>query len=139
MEKAINAEAKAMLQSSSSTRDMDSRYPRGNRPTKKEERYCGGKNKSTNSALADTSSGKQSSSTQQTSSAKLKKDQDYQQGLRRRGGRGQGCNTDSPATGVNIVLKKEGRDISQVECYNCHRKEHYSNKCPRNLKKELKN
>ena len=77
VEKAVNAEAKAMLQSSASTRDMDSRCPRGNRPAKKEDKDSSGKNKSTDSPSADTSSGKQSSSTQQTSS-NPKKDQDHQ-------------------------------------------------------------
>ena len=85
VEKAVNAEAKALLQSSASTRDMDSRCPRGNRPARKEEKDS--KNKSADSASADTSSGKQSSSTQQTSSANSKKDQNHQQGdFRRQGG-----------------------------------------------------
>ena len=80
VEKTINAEAKTMLQSSSSTHNMDSRYLRRNSPTKKEEKDSDGKNKSTNSPSANTSSGKQSSSTKQTSSANLKKNQDHQQG-----------------------------------------------------------
>ena len=63
VKKAVNVEAKALLQSSSSTRNMDSRCPQGNRPTKKEEKDFNGKNKSTDSALADISSGKQLSST----------------------------------------------------------------------------
>ena len=123
VEKTINTEAKAMLQSSTSTCDMDSRCPRGNRPTKKEEKNSSGKIKSTDSPFADTSSGKQSFSTQQTSS-NPKKDQDHQQGSRHRGRRGgQGCNTNSPSTGVNVVPTKEkDRDISKVECFNCHRK-----------------
>ena len=53
---------------------MDSRYPQGNR--KKDEKDFG-KNKSTDSAPTDTSNGKQSSSTQQTSSANPMKDQDH--------------------------------------------------------------
>ena len=65
-----------MLQSSFNTRNMDSRCPQGNRPVKKGERDSR-KNKSTNSAPADTSSKKQSSSTQQTSFANPKKDQDH--------------------------------------------------------------
>ena len=73
VKKAVNAKAKALLQSSSSIRDMDSRCFRGNRPAKKEEKDSGGKNKSTDSLSSDTSSGKQSSSTQQTSSANPKK------------------------------------------------------------------
>ena len=63
VEKAVNAEAKVILQSFSITRDIDSRWPRRNRPIRKEEKDSGGKNKSTNSAPADTSSGKQTSST----------------------------------------------------------------------------
>ena len=74
VKKTINAEAKAMLQSSSSTRDIDSRCFRGNRTAKKKEKDSGGKNKSIDSPSADTSSRKQSSSTQQTSSANPKKD-----------------------------------------------------------------
>ena len=120
VEKTVNAEAKALLQSPASTRNIDSRCPRGSRPAKREEKDSGGKNKSTNSTPADTSSRKQSSSARQTSSANPKKDQDHQRGPRRRRGRGHGRNPDSPATSINIVPTKEGRDMSQVECYNCH-------------------
>ena len=63
VEKAVNTKAKALLQSSSSTRDMDSRYPQENRPVKKDEKDFGGKNKSTDSTSADMSNGKQSFST----------------------------------------------------------------------------
>ena len=88
VEKAVNVKAKASLQSSSITRNIDSRCPQGNKPAKKEEKDLGRKNKSTDSPSADTSSGKQFSSTQQTSSANPKKDQDHQQGgSRRQGGR----------------------------------------------------
>ena len=136
VEKAVNAEAKTLLQSSASTHNMDSRCLRGNRSTKKEEKDSSRKNKSTDSVPADTSSEKQSSSTQQTSSANPKKDQDHQQGSRRRGGQQrQGQGHDSPATGVNAsTVKKEMKDISQVECYNCHRKGHYAIKCPQRPK-----
>ena len=63
-----------MLQSSSSTRNIDSMCSQRNR--KKDKKDFGRKNKSINSVSADTSSEKQSSSTQQTYSANLKKDQD---------------------------------------------------------------
>ena len=72
VEKAVNAKAKTMLQSSSSTQDMDSTCLWENR--KKDEKDFGGKNKSTDSASTDTSSGKQSSSPQQTFSANPKKE-----------------------------------------------------------------
>ena len=64
VKKAVNAEAKALLQSSSSICDMDSRCLRKNRPARKEKKDSGRKNKSNDSPFADMSSGEQSSSTQ---------------------------------------------------------------------------
>ena len=126
-----------MLQSSSITCDIDSKYPRGNRPAKKEEKDFGGKNKSTDSAPADISSGKQTSSTQQTFFAHLKKD--HRGGPQRGRGRGQDSQgQDSPATGVNAIPKKE-EDLSQVECFHCRKKGHFANRCPQKKKQESKN
>ena len=132
VEKAFNAEVKAMLQSFSTTRNMDSRSPRGIRPARKEEKDSGGKNKSTNSAFANTSSGKQTSSTQQASSAHPKKD--HCGGPRRGRERGQ----NSPATDVNTIPKKE-EDISQVECFHCRKKGHFANRSLQKKKQGSKN
>ena len=63
VEKAVNAEIKMLLQSSSSTHNIDSKSPWGNKLVKKEGKDTGGKNNSTDSAFANKSSGKQSSST----------------------------------------------------------------------------
>ena len=123
VKKTVNAEAKTLLQSSASTRDMDSRCPQGNRPAKKEEKNFGGKNKSTDSISADISSGKQSSSTQQASSAHPKKDHRGSPWRERR------QDQDSPAMGVNVTPKKEKADFSQVNCFHCRKKGHYANKC----------
>ena len=59
VKKTINMEVKSMLQSSSSTFNMDSRCPQGIRPAKKKEKDSR-MNKFTDSALADKSSRKQS-------------------------------------------------------------------------------
>ena len=142
VEKIVNAEAKAILQSFSITRDIDSRCPRGNKPARKEEKDSGGKNKSTNSAPADTSSGKQKSSTQQASSAHPKKD--HRGGLRRGRGRDQDSQgqdsqgQDLPATDVNAIPKKE-EDLSQVKYFHCRKKSHFANRCPQKKKQESKN
>ena len=56
IKKTVNVEAKAILQSSSNTCNMDSRCPRKNK--KKDEKDSNGKNKSINFAFADTSSEK---------------------------------------------------------------------------------
>ena len=127
VEKAVNAKAKAMLQSSPSTRNMDSRCPRGNKPAKKKERDSNRKNKSTNSPPADTSSGKQTSSTQQASSAYSKKE--YCRGPRRGRRRGQ----DSPATNINTIPKKK-EDLFQVEYFYCRKKGYFANWCPQKKK-----
>ena len=120
---------------------MDLRCPRGNKPAKKEEKDSSGKNKSIDSPSTDISIGKQFFSIQQTSSANPKKDQNHQRSPRSRGERGrQGRNTNFLATDINIVPKKEekDKDMSQVECYNCHREWYYSFKCPQNPKEESK-
>ena len=79
VEKTINVEAKALLQSSSSTRKIDSKCPQENKPAKKEEKNFA-KNKSIDSAHADILSEKQSSSTNQTFSVYLNKNQIYYRG-----------------------------------------------------------
>ena len=94
---------------------MNSKCPWGNRPARKEVKDSGGKNKSTNSPSADMSSGKQSFSTQQTSSTNPKKYQDHQQegSQRWKPQQRQGRGHDSPATGVNAnTVKKEEKDLS---------------------------
>ena len=112
---------------------MDSRCPRKNKPAKREEKNSSGKNKSTDSTPADISSGKQSSSTQQTSFAQPKKTHCGDPWRER--GRSQGL----PATGVNATLKKEEVDLSQVDCFHYRKKGHYANRYPQKKKQESKN
>ena len=57
VKKVVNVEAKALLQSSSNTRDMNSRCPQGNKPVKKEQKESR-KTKFTNISSADASSSK---------------------------------------------------------------------------------
>ena len=133
IEKAVNAKAKALLQSSTSTRNIDSRCPWENRPAKKLEKNSGGKNKSTNFVPADTSNSKQSSSIQQTSSAHPKKD--YRGGLWRERRRDQ----NSPAMGINDTLQNKKVDLSQIDCFQYRKKGHYANKYPQKRKQESKN
>ena len=112
---------------------MDSKCPQRNRPAKKEEKDSSGKNKSNDSIPADTSSGKQSSSTQQTSFAHPNKDH--------RGGPwcGKRQDQDSSTTGVNATLKKEEIDLSQVDCFHYRKKGHYANRCSQKKKQKSKN
>ena len=64
VDKTVDAKTKASLQAPSGTREMDSRCPRGQRPTKKEDKDSRDyeKNKSSQNPLANaSSSGTQSS------------------------------------------------------------------------------
>lgn len=124
VEKAFNAEVKTLLQLSSSTHKIDSRCPQGNKSAKNKEKDSE-KIKSTDSTFADTPSRKNSSFTQQTSSAQPKKNQNHYGNL----WHGQKCRRgqDLSATGVNVTSKKEKRDISHVKCFNCKKKGYYAN------------
>ena len=69
VKKAVNVEAKTLLQSASSTCNIDLRCLQENRPTKKENKDSG-KTKSTNISSVDTSNGKYKSFTYQSQTSK---------------------------------------------------------------------
>ena len=121
VDKTVDAEAKASLQAPSGTREMDSRCPRGQRPTKKEDKDSRDyeKNKSSQNPPTNTSS-----SGTQSSPAQPKKEQNSRS--RQGGSRRQGQGQNTPATGVNATaIKKEKdkdkdkKDLSNIECYTC--------------------
>ena len=113
IEKAVNAEAKTLLQSSSNTRKIDSKCPQKSKPDKKEEKDSK-KIKFADSPSANIPYGYSTHQSQIN-----KKNQDHQQWFWRRGEWGQAY--DSSATGANAnAVKKDKRNISQVECFTCH-------------------
>ena len=136
VDKTVDAEAKASLQAPSGTREMDSQCPRGQRPTKKEDKDSRDykKNKSSQNLSTNTSS-----SGTQSSLAQPKKEQNSRS--RQGGPRRQGQGQNTPATGVNATAvrkdkDKDKKDLSNIECYTYKQKGHYANKCP---EKEPKN
>ena len=136
VDKTVNAEAKASLQAPSGTREIDSRYPRGQQPTKKKDKDSRDykKNKSSQNPPTNTLS-----SGTQFSPAQPKKEQNSR--FHRGGPRRQGQGQNTPATGVNATAvrkdkDKDKKDLSNIECYTCKQKGHYANKCP---EKEPKN
>ena len=136
VDKTVDAEAKASLQAPSGTREMDSRCPRGQRPTKKEDKDSRDyeKNKSSQNPPTNTSS-----SGTQSSPAQPKKEQNSRSCRREPRQQSQGQNT--PTTGVNATAvrkdkDKDIKDLSNIECYTCKQKDYYTNKYP---EKEPKN
>ena len=139
VQRAVNAEAKAGLKSSTMIRKSDARCPRGYRlshntsskvqtqettakdPHTKESRLKEGK--STN--------GKAPAPPRSNEPAKLNREKKKQKWLKKK--------KDSiPATGNNAIkAQKKNRttsNISLLTCYNCQRKGHFANKCPKSPK-----
>lgn len=110
IKKAVDIEAKALLQPSSKTREIDLKYSWEYKPAKKEEKDFG-KIKSTNTPPIDVSSGKHPQFfTHQSQTSK--KNQDRQEGSWRCGGRKQGRSHDFLTTNINAnIIKKERKDI----------------------------
>ena len=138
VDKTVDAEAKASLQAPSGTREMDSRCPQGQRPTKKEDKDSRDYEKNKSSQNPPTNA---SSSGTQSSPAQPKKEQNSRS--RQGGSRQQGQGQNTPATGVNATAvrkdkdkDKHKKDLSNIECYTCKQKGHYANKYP---EKEPKN
>ncbi len=122
-EKAGDIEAKANLQPPFYVREIDSKHPKGHRPSAKKDKEdtyqesCNEASKDKDKVKSQTSS-----STNQPQTQAPKKDK-------------RGCGGGQPVTGVNTteVPKKDKdntlKDLSHVKCYTCHQKDHYVNKC----------
>ena len=117
---------------------MDFQCPRGQRPTKKENKDSRDyeKNKSSQNLPANTSS-----SGTLSSPAQPKKDQNSRSCQGEPWQQGQSQNTLATDVNTTVVRKdkdkdKDKKDFSNIECYTCKQKSHYANKCP---EKEPKN
>ncbi len=131
MEKVGDVEAKANLQPPFYVREIDSRCPKGHRPSAKKDKkdtyreFCNETFKDKDKAKSQTSS---SDNQPQTQAPKKNKRGCW-------GGHG-----GYPATEVNVteVAKKDKdkapKNLSHVECYTCHQKGYYANKCPEKSK-----
>ena len=125
---AVRAEVKAGLRPSSYVQETDQHVPRGNRPT-----HTIAHKVQTQGAMKDhrkdESKAKASvpTSTQNSEpSNKTRKDKNKKQHKAKR--------DSTPATGVNkakVGNHRAKKDISEISCYNCKKKGHYLNKCPK--------
>ena len=125
----MRTEAKAGLQSSFYVRETDQQVSRGNRPA-----HTTAHKVQTQGAIKDHRGDKSKAkasvptSTQDSqSSDKVRKDKKKKQHKAKR--------NSTPATGVNKAEvgdhEKKKKDVNEITCYNCNRKGHYLNKCPK--------
>ncbi len=125
VEKTGDVEAKANLQSPFHIREIDSRCPKNHRPLvkkDKEDTYREPRNKASNKDKNQAKSHNSSVATNQPQTWAPKKNK-----RARWGG--------YLATGVNDTKEakkdkdKASMDLGHVECYTCHQKVHFANKC----------
>ena len=149
VKKAGVAEAKANLRSRATTRDMDQHCPRGSRSATAAKASTQGQ--SIKDPREEEPKVRAPESTPRSNnpepSAKTRRDKKDRRRRDQRGRRGQEGST--PATKVNAAepgeankkknddrnrnrsggATRDSRDLSQVRCYNCNKKGHYSNNC----------
>ena len=126
--KAVRAKAKAGLRPSSYVQETDQQVSRGNQPAHTTAHkvqtqgvikdHRGDESKARASVLTSTQNSEPSD--------KARKDKKKKQHKAKR--------DSTPATGVNKAKVGDHRakkDISEILCYNCNKKGHYSNKCPK--------
>ncbi len=130
MEKAGDAEAKANLQPPFYVRDIDTRCPKGHRPSvkkNKEDTY----REPQNETSKDKDKAKSHSSSTYANQPQTQASKKDKRGCR--GGHG-----GYPGTGVKTtkVAKKDKapKDLNHIEYYTCHQKGYYATKYPNKLK-----
>ena len=135
MQRAVNAEAKAGLRSSIMVRDVDSRCPRGHRPsqntstkvqtqgsTVKESKPEESISKELKPADGKTPAPPRTDESEKTSRQDKKKE--YFKKKRNR-------KNSNPATADNAIEgEKKRNDRGDGKCYNCQKKGHFARNCP---------
>ena len=134
VQRAVNAEAKAGLRSSSMVRDSDIRCPRGHRPsnsTAAKVQTQGTKDSHPEEPKAKETRPASSRAEASEPSEQARKEKKRKRHPERRDKKEQTPASTANATEVQQKKKKKNRDrdVSEVTCYNCNKKGHYANTC----------
>ena len=140
VQKAVNAEAKAGLRSSTMVRESDARCPRGHRPshntsskvqTQGSSHKDSPRTKKSRPKEAKSTDGKAPAPPRSNEPAKPNCEKKKREWLKKK-------KDSTSATGDNAIEAQKKKQISgntsQVTCYNCQKKGHFANKCPERLK-----
>ena len=128
--KAVKTEAKAGLRPSSYMRETDLSCFRGNRPAHTTAHKVQTQGAGKDHRGDDSKASKGSASTPASASTQDSEPSDKTRRGRRRRQHKDKRDSSTPATGVNKAEVEKKRDISEVKCYNCNKKGHFSTKCP---------
>ena len=114
-----------MLLLLSGIQKIDAKYLQRYRLTKREDKDIG-KNKFADTFFANVPSEKQSQQSFTYQSKSNKKDQDYHEDFWYCKGRKQDYSHNFPTISVNIISKKEEKNISHIKCFHYKKKNHYT-------------
>ena len=141
VQRAVNAEAKAGLKSSTMVRELDARCPRGHRPshntslkvqtqgtTAKEPRTKESRPKEAKSTDGKNPALPRSESAEPGKISRTDKKKEYLEKKKKK----QDQKNNTPATGdnANAVEVGEKKKRGDDRCYNCQKKGHFSRNCP---------
>ena len=137
VQRAVNAEAKAGLRSSTMVRDLDARCPRGHRPSHNTSSKMQTQGSKDSSRLKETKPKDPKSAPSRDDAAESPKKDDRKDKKKRfRGQRREHTGErkeQTPATNVNTTdvskKKKKRRDVSEITCFNCDKKGHFASNC----------
>ena len=145
VEKAMDAEAKASLQPPSILHEMDQHCSYGNQPAhstvaksqaSSTRDPCNNPVKKPPLPLAPKPSNSSHAGSSETSNKKARREKKKHRRLDQQQDQGRKDTSSTPATGANSGTKK---DISQITCFNCNTKQHYSRNCSEPRKNVSKN
>ena len=137
VQKAVNAEAKASLRSSTMVRDSDARCPRGHRPSHNTSSKVQTQGSKDSSRPKETKPKDPKSAPSRDNVAESpKKDNKKDKKKRFWGQRWEHTGErkeQTPAINVNTTdvskKKKKRRDVSEITCFNCDKKGHFASNC----------
>ena len=139
--KAVRAEAKAGLRPSSYVRETDLSCLRGNRPPHTTAHKVQTQGAVKNHRRDDSKTSKSSASTPAASTQDSKPSNKGKKDKKKKYWRGKKDSKEpkdstNPASGVNAAevggkgKRRKKMDVSQITCFNCNKKGHYSSSCP---------
>ena len=136
VQRAVNAEAKAGLRSSTMVRESDARCPRSHRPSYNTSSKVQTQGTTAKEPRTKESRPKEAKSTDGKAPAPPRSDKLAKPNCKKKKREWLKKKKDStPATEDNAIeaqkKKRTPGNTSQVTCYNCQKKSHFANKCPK--------
>ena len=139
VQRAVNAEAKAGLRSSTMVRELDAHCPRGHRPSYNTSSKVQTQGTTANEPRTKESRSKEAKSTDGKAPVPPRSNEPTKPNRKKKKREWLKKKKDSTLVTEDNAIEAQKKkrtpgDISQVTCYNCQKKGHFANKCPESPK-----